>query len=130
MSTVIRNFEASDPEDAYAHWSLTPGVGLSTADNREPVIGILRRNPGMTVRAACAALTKLVNFMVAIRGRSFSVAELQDAGVKRISLATSLYRAEMTGLLDAAHEVADRGTFGHLDQGLLTTAEINVFFRA
>jgi 2-methylisocitrate lyase-like PEP mutase family enzyme len=81
------------------------------------------------VRAVCAALTKPVNFMVAIRGRSFSVAELQAAGVKRISLATSLYRAAMTGLVSAAHEVADHGTFGYLDRGLLTTPEINAFLR-
>ena len=53
--------------------------------------------------------------MVAIRGKSFSVAELADAGVRRISLATSLYRAAMTGLIDAAQEVRESGTFGYLD---------------
>lgn len=48
MSTVIRIFEASDHEDTHALWSRTPGVGLSTADNREQVIGFLQRNPGMS----------------------------------------------------------------------------------
>ena len=43
--------------------------------------------------------------MVGIKGKSFSKAELEAAGVKRISLATSLYRAAMTGLIDAAKEV-------------------------
>ena len=43
------------------------------------------------VRAVCAALTKPVNFMAGIKGKSFSVAELEAAGVRRISLATSLY---------------------------------------
>lgn len=81
------------------------------------------------VRAVCSALTKPVNFMVAIRGRSFSVAELAAAGVVRVSLATSLYRAAMTGLMNAAREVAGQGTFGYLDQGLLTTPEINAFMR-
>lgn len=81
------------------------------------------------VRAVCAAVRRPVNFMVAIRGRSFSVAELQAAGVRRISLATSLYRAAMTGLLDAAREVAEHGSFGYLDQGLLTTPELNAFLR-
>ncbi len=52
------------------------------------------------VRTVCASLTKPVNFMVGIRGKSFSVAELAAAGVRRISLATSLYRAAMTGLID------------------------------
>jgi LytTr DNA-binding domain len=35
------------------------------------------------------------------------VGELAAAGIRRISLATSLYRAAMTGLLNAAHEVKD-----------------------
>ena len=45
------------------------------------------------VRAVCSAVTKPVNFMGGIKGKSFTVAELAAAGVKRISLATSLYRA-------------------------------------
>ena len=68
-----------------------------------------------TVRTVCASVNKPVNFMVGIRGKSFSVAELADAGVRRISLATSLYRAAMTGLTDAAREIRDAGTFGYLD---------------
>jgi 2-methylisocitrate lyase-like PEP mutase family enzyme len=72
--------------------------------------------PDLTaVRAVCAAVSKPVNFMVGIKGKSFSVEELAEAGVKRISLATSLYRAAMTGLLNAAHEVKDTGQFGFLD---------------
>jgi len=72
------------------------------------------------VRAVCAAVTKPVNFMGGIKGKSFSVAELADAGVKRVSLATSLYRAAMTGLLSAAAEVREHGTFGYLDETMPT----------
>jgi len=78
------------------------------------------------VRAVCAAVSKPVNFMVGIKGKSFTVAELTAVGVKRISLATSLYRAAMTGLLVAAREVKDSGTFGYLD-GAVTTPELNGF---
>ena len=60
------------------------------------------------VRAVCSAVDKPFNFMVGIKGKSFTVAALGAAGVKRISLATSLYRAAMTGLLSAAKEVHDR----------------------
>src|SRR3546814_4600865 len=67
------------------------------------------------VRAVCAAVAKPVNFMVGIPGKSFAVADLEAAGVRRISLATSLWRAAMTGLLDAANEVKDKGTFGYVD---------------
>ena len=68
------------------------------------------------VRAVCAAVSKPVNFMVGIKGKSFTVAELQAAGVRRISLATSLYRAAMAALMRAAREVKEKGTFGYLDQ--------------
>jgi len=42
----------------------------------------------------CNALAKPVNFMVGIKGRSFSVAELAAAGVRRVSLATSAVSAK------------------------------------
>ena len=70
------------------------------------------------VRAVCAAVSKPVNFMMGIRGKSFTVADLTAAGVKRISLATSLYRTAMSGLIDAAREVKDKGTFGYIDRGV------------
>ncbi len=80
------------------------------------------------VRAVCTAVTKPVNFMVGIKGKSFSVVELAAAGVKRISLATSLYRAAMTGLHAAAREVKERGTFDYVNAGL-TSAEFGGFMR-
>jgi 2-methylisocitrate lyase-like PEP mutase family enzyme len=67
------------------------------------------------VKQVCAAVGKPVNFMVGIPGRSFSVEELEAAGVRRISLATSLYRAAMTGMIAAAREIKDRGTFEFLN---------------
>lgn len=78
------------------------------------------------VRAVCAAVSRPVNFMAGIKGKSFSVAELQAAGVRRISLATSLYRAAMTGLVDAAREVREKGSFGYLER-TLATPELNAF---
>ncbi|HET7342713.1 MAG TPA: isocitrate lyase/phosphoenolpyruvate mutase family protein [Methylomirabilota bacterium] len=72
------------------------------------------------VRTVCAAVKKPVNFMAGIPGKSFSVAELTAAGVKRISLATSLYRIAMGALRDAAAEVKDKGTFGYVERGMST----------
>jgi 2-methylisocitrate lyase-like PEP mutase family enzyme len=80
------------------------------------------------VRAVCAAVSKPVNFMAGIKGKSFSVDELAAAGVKRISLATSLYRAAMTGLLDAAREVKETGRFAFLDR-CVTTPDLNKLMR-
>jgi 2-methylisocitrate lyase-like PEP mutase family enzyme len=79
------------------------------------------------VRAVCAAVSRPVNFMVGIRGKSFTAAELAAAGVKRISLATSLYRAAMSGLVDAARE-AKEGTFGYVDRGI-SSAELAGFMQ-
>jgi 2-methylisocitrate lyase-like PEP mutase family enzyme len=78
------------------------------------------------VRTVCTSLSRPFNFMAGVRGRSFSVAELAGAGVKRISLATSLYRAAMSGLVNAAREVKDQGTFGYVDT-TMATPELNNF---
>jgi 2-methylisocitrate lyase-like PEP mutase family enzyme len=74
------------------------------------------------VSTVCRSVGKPVNFMVGLRGKSFSVAELAAAGVRRVSLATSLYRAAMTGLADAAREIRESGTFGYIDR-VMTSAE-------
>ena len=68
------------------------------------------------VKAVCGALKKPFNFMAGIKGKSFTFAELEAAGVRRISLATSLYWAAMTGLAEAAREVKEKGSFGCLDR--------------
>jgi 2-methylisocitrate lyase-like PEP mutase family enzyme len=78
------------------------------------------------VRAVCSAVSRPVNFMVGVVGKSFSVAELAAAGVKRISFASSLYRAAMAGLMSAATEVRQKGSFGYLET-MMTSADLNPF---
>jgi len=80
------------------------------------------------VRKVCAALSKPFNFMAGIKGKSFSVAELEAAGVRRISLATSLWRSAMTGLIDAAREVKEKGTFGYIERSI-ATPDLSKFMR-
>lgn len=77
------------------------------------------------LRSLCAAVTRPVN---AIGGPPHSVAQLAAAGVKRISLATSLYRAAMTTLREVAREVQDRGTFT-FGQRAMPGAELSKFMR-
>lgn len=69
-----------------------------------------------SVREVCAAVTKPVNFMAGVPGRSFSVADLTAAGVRRISLAASLYRAAIGGMVAAVREVATQGTFTYTER--------------
>lgn len=80
------------------------------------------------VQTVCASLSKPFNFMVGIRGKSFDVAELAAAGVRRISLATSLYRAAMASLIAAAIEAKQKGTFAYLDRAM-TTPELNAYMQ-
>jgi 2-methylisocitrate lyase-like PEP mutase family enzyme len=80
------------------------------------------------VRAVCGALKKPFNFMAGIKGKTFGVAELEAAGVRRVSVATSLYRAAMSGLVEAAREVKDKGSFGYLER-TMTTPDLNGFMR-
>lgn len=74
-------------------------------------------------KKVCSAVTKPVNGIGGIKGRQFTVAELTSAGVKRISLATALWRAAMTALRDAALEARGQGTF-QFGQKAMSFAEI------
>jgi 2-methylisocitrate lyase-like PEP mutase family enzyme len=47
-----------------------------------------------------------------------TVAELADLGVRRISVGGALARAAWQGFVQAASEIADRGTFEHLDDAI------------
>jgi 2-methylisocitrate lyase-like PEP mutase family enzyme len=85
--------------------------------------------PGIRTKADIAAIVnavspKPVNVLV---GSDFTtVAELRDLGVRRISVGGALARAAWTGFLEAAKEIAERGTFTGLSRAL-PFAEINRF---
>jgi 2-methylisocitrate lyase-like PEP mutase family enzyme len=81
-----------------------------------------------SVHGVCAALSKPFNFMAGIKGKSFNFLELQAAGVRRISLATSLWRAAMSNLIESAREAKEKGTFSYVERSL-PTPEISKFMR-
>ncbi len=69
------------------------------------------------IRAVCAAVApRPVNVLAGIKGSSFPVAELEAAGVRRISLGGVLSRAAYGGLIGAAREMKENGTFGFVDR--------------
>jgi 2-methylisocitrate lyase-like PEP mutase family enzyme len=80
------------------------------------------------VRTVCQSLGKPFNFMVGIPGKSWSLAELEAAGVRRVSLATSLYKAAVTGFVAAAREIREKGTFGYLDAAI-SSKELSGYMR-
>jgi 2-methylisocitrate lyase-like PEP mutase family enzyme len=107
LDDTIRRLQAF--EQAGAHVLFAPGLPDLAA-----------------VRSVCSAVSKPVNFMAGIPGKSFTVADLTAAGVKRISLASSLYRAAMSGLVTAARELIGSGTFSYVERSV-STREMNEF---
>jgi 2-methylisocitrate lyase-like PEP mutase family enzyme len=81
----------------------------------------------VAVKKVTGALKKPFNFMVGIPKKSFSKSELEAAGVKRISLATSLYKAAMTGLMEAAKQAKD-GKFGYVET-VISTADLSAYMK-
>lgn len=72
--------------------------------------------PGLTsledVRTLCAAVEVPVAVLTGSLGAAFSVAELATAGVRRVTLGSTLARAALGGILAAARELAGPGTCG------------------
>lgn len=63
------------------------------------------------IRAVCEAVEKPVNVVMGLKGSTFTVEELQAAGVKRISVGGAFARAALGGFMRAALEVKEKGTF-------------------
>jgi 2-methylisocitrate lyase-like PEP mutase family enzyme len=63
------------------------------------------------IRTVCRAVEKPVNVVMGLAGHSHTVAELSEAGVRRISTGGSFARAALGALMRAAEEVRSRGSF-------------------
>jgi 2-methylisocitrate lyase-like PEP mutase family enzyme len=71
--------------------------------------------PGLTeaedIRLVCSSVSKPVNVVMGLKGAPFSVAELEQLGVRRISVGSALSRAALGELIRAAREIREQGTF-------------------
>jgi 2-methylisocitrate lyase-like PEP mutase family enzyme len=71
--------------------------------------------PGLTkaeeIRAVCSAVRKPVNVVMGLKSAALSLADLSTLGVKRISVGSALARAALSGFVDAAREIREKGTF-------------------
>ena len=63
------------------------------------------------IATVCRELDKPVNVVMGLQGGSYSIKELSDVGVRRISVGGSFARAALGALKRAAREVLDAGTF-------------------
>lgn len=84
-----------------------------------------REEIAMVVRAVSP---KPVNVIMGISGAQFSLNELGELGVKRVSVGSALARAAYGAFLRGALEIRDRGTFTFSEQAI-PFAEINAMFK-
>ncbi len=75
------------------------------------------------IRTVCAEVSKPVNVVMGLRPPTYSVAELEDAGVKRISLGGSLVRLAFGTVQRAAAEILHTGRFDYAED-LMPGAEL------
>jgi 2-methylisocitrate lyase-like PEP mutase family enzyme len=63
------------------------------------------------IRTVCSSVNRPVNVVMGLVGQAFTVGELEEVGVKRISVGGSFARAALGGFVRAAREVKEHGTF-------------------
>ncbi len=88
--------------------------------------------PGLKTREQVAAVVravspKPVNVVVGLAGAAFSLAELAELGVKRISLGSTLARLAYGSLIRATREMYGQGTFSFVPDAV-PFGEINPMF--
>lgn len=76
------------------------------------------------IRTVCQTVQKPVSVVMGFKGATYSLAELAQAGVRRVSTGGSFARAALTGLRNAADEVLHAGTFSYA-RSILTSAEVD-----
>ena len=87
--------------------------------------------PGIRTRHDIVAIVSAVSpkpVNVLVGGSFATVDELREMGVRRISVGGALARTAWTGFLQAAREIAERGTFASLDHAI-TFDKLNQSFR-
>ncbi len=70
------------------------------------------------IRTVCREVDKPVNVVMGLQGKSYTVQELSDAGVSRISVGGSFARAALGALKRAAEEVLEKGSFSYAAEAL------------
>ena len=63
------------------------------------------------IRTVCSSVSRPVNVVMGLAGQTYTVKELEAAGVRRISVGGSFARAALAGMMSAALEVKEHGTF-------------------
>jgi 2-methylisocitrate lyase-like PEP mutase family enzyme len=76
------------------------------------------------LRLACESVARPVNYVAGIGANRFTLSQLKDIGVRRVTMGTSFARAGLTAVVRAAREVLDQGSFEYCS-GILTVGDFN-----
>lgn len=128
MTLILRPFLSEDYPDARALWDETPGVGLSAADERAPILAFLDRNPGLSLVAEADGQL-VATILVGHDGRRGFIHHLATAAShRRQGIARQLVDRALSGLRGAgidkchlftfANNVAGRAFWASLDATL------------
>jgi 2-methylisocitrate lyase-like PEP mutase family enzyme len=110
MKDTLRRLEAF--ADAGADVLFAPG--LKTREEIETAVRTVAPRP--------------MNVVMGLRGPTHSVPQLEDMGVKRISIGSSLARAAYGGFYNAAKEIKGKGSFSYAND-IITYDFINDLFK-
>ena len=81
-----------------------------------------------TIQLVCNSVDKPVNVVIGMPGTTFTVDELADAGVKRISVGSALARLAYGSLVRSAKEISAQGSFDFAGDAM-GFAELDAYFK-
>jgi 2-methylisocitrate lyase-like PEP mutase family enzyme len=89
--------------------------------------------PGLRTKedigAVVSSVDRPVNVLMGLQGVHFSLAELSELGVKRVSVGSALSRAALGAFLRAAREMKEQGTFTFADEAV-SYQDVSAMFEA
>lgn len=89
--------------------------------------------PGLTskdeIAAVLGAVDRPLNVVMGLQGVSLGLGELQDLGVRRVSVGSALSRAALGAFMRAAKEMREHGTFDFAEEAIPYKAISEIFDR-
>lgn len=114
-ASLDRRFLLTARAENYLHGRPDLDDTLARLTGYESVGADVLYAPGLpdldAIRKVCASVSKPVNVVAGIGLVGVTLAELEQAGVTRVSVGSSLARTALGAMLGAAQEIRDHGTF-------------------